>query len=168
MIIRPEQPQDFDRIYDLVKIAFQTAQVSDGKEQEFANRLRCQAGYIPDLALVAEDDGQLVGHVMLTKTYVLGDAARHEMLLLGPISVVLERRSQGVGTRLLEESFRRARELGYTSVILVGNPAFYGRFGFRKAADFGIGNTNGIPDEFVMARELVDGALAGVKGAISF
>lgn len=46
MIIRPERPQDFDRIYDLVKVAFQTAQVTDGKEQDFVNRLRTEAGYI--------------------------------------------------------------------------------------------------------------------------
>lgn len=167
MIIRRERPEEFTQIYDLVKTAFETANVSNGDEQNFVNRLRAGSNYIPELALVAEEDGQLIGHIMLTNTVISGDV-EFPILLLGPIAVVLEQRKRGVGTRLIEESFKVARELGHESVILVGDPAYYHRFGFRTAANFGIRNTNGIPDDYVMACELRLDALGGVDGAITF
>ena len=76
MIIRQEKPSDFPAIYDLVKVAFQTGKVSNGLEQDYVNQLRASGNYIPQLALVAEEDGKLVGHIMLTKTYVSLDNSK--------------------------------------------------------------------------------------------
>lgn len=168
MTIRPETPADLTEIYDLVKVAFETAQVSSGDEQNFVNRLRDGGNYIPGLALVAEEDGELIGHIMLTNTSIARDDGDFPTLLLGPISVLLEHRNKGVGSALIQESFRLARELGHQSAILVGNPAYYHRFGFKTTADFGIQNGNGIPDEYVMACELVPKALDGVCGTVTF
>ena len=64
MTIRQATPEDFDAIYSLVKTAFQTAKVSDGGEQDFVLKLR-KGSYIPELELVAEEDGVLIGHIML-------------------------------------------------------------------------------------------------------
>jgi hypothetical protein len=84
------------RIYELVKVTLQTAKVSNGKEQDLVNKLRNSGNYIPELALVAEEDGQLIGHIMLTKTYIItNDGDKYETLLLGPISVSLEYRNRG-------------------------------------------------------------------------
>jgi putative acetyltransferase len=166
MIVRSEREDEFDQIFDLVRVAFQTAKVSNGKEQEFVNRLRSGGNYIPQLALVADDDGKLIGHSMLTKTYIHGDGKDYEALLLAPISVVLEHRNRGVGTLLINESFRLAKAMGYGAVFLVGDPAYYHRFGFRSTVDFGIRDTHGIPDEYVMVCELVENALAGISGTI--
>ena len=63
MTIRQAKPEDFDAIYSLVKTAFQTAKVSDGDEQDFVLKLR-KGHYIPELELVAEEDGVLIGHIM--------------------------------------------------------------------------------------------------------
>jgi len=109
----------------LVKIAFQTAKVSNGKEQDFVNQLRSSGCYIPELALVAEENGKLIGHIMLTKTYIVNGNSKFETLLLAPISVALEYRDRGVGSALIKEGFRLAKEMGYTSVLLVGDPAYY-------------------------------------------
>ncbi len=168
MIIKKETVEDFSQIYDLVKVAFQTAKVSNGKEQDFVNQLRNSGNYIPELALVAEEDGQMIGHIMLTKTYVVNGNITHETLLLAPISVVLAYRNRGVGSAIIKESFARAKTLGYSSIFLVGNPAYYHRFGFRATVDFGIKNTNDIPDEYVMACELIPNALQSIGGTISF
>lgn len=168
MIIRPEDPEEFLRIYDLVKIAFQTAKVSNGKEQDFVNQLRSSGNYIPELALVAEENGQLVGHIMLTRTYIDNGGNRFEILLLAPVSVALEYRNRGVGSNLIKEGFRLAGEMGYTSVIVVGDPAYYHRFGFKASVEFGIKNINNIPNEYVMVCELVPGALKGVSGTVDF
>jgi predicted N-acetyltransferase YhbS len=166
MIIRREAEADCDRIYDLVKIAFQTAQVTNGEEQDYQVRLRNSDNYIPELALVAEEDGELVGHIMLTKTYITTDHGKVESLLLGPISVVLERRNQGIGALLINESRRLAKEMGYTAVFLVGDPAYYHRFGFEPTAKYGIKDTHGIPDEYVMVCPLVETALRGISGTV--
>ncbi|MHB8985624.1 MAG: GNAT family N-acetyltransferase [Eubacteriales bacterium] len=164
MVIRRETPEEFSQIYDLVKVAFQTAKVSDGKEQDFVNQLRSSGNYIPELALVAEENGKLIGHVMLTKTYIVNSGKKFETLLLAPISVVLEYRNRGVGSSLIKESFKLAKKMGYTSVLLVGDPAYYHRFGFKAAVNFGIKHIHNIPDENVMACELVPDALYGISG----
>lgn len=104
MIIRKETEKDFNQIYDLVKVAFLTAKVSNGKEQDFVNQLRDSGNYIPELALVAEEDGKLIGHIMLTKTYI-NNTNKYEALLLAPISIVLEYRNRGIGTMLIVSSF---------------------------------------------------------------
>ncbi|MFZ5596613.1 MAG: GNAT family N-acetyltransferase [Bacillota bacterium] len=168
MLIRRETPEEFSQIYDFVKVAFQTAKVSDGKEQDFVNQLRSGGNYIPELALVAEENGKLIVHIMLTKTYIVNGDNKFETFLLAPVSVALEYRNRGVGSNLIKESFKLAKEMGYTSVVLVGDPAYYHRFGFKASVNFGIKNTNNIPDEYVMACELVPDALHGISGTIDF
>lgn len=168
MNIRPENKTDYQAIYDLVLTAFKTAKVSSGDEQNFVGRLRESEAYIPELALVAEEEGRLIGHIMLTRTNIATERGSFFLLLLAPLSVVLDRRGQGVGGGLIETACARARALGHRAVILVGDPAYYRRFGFSPAAAFGIENTNGIPHPFVMARELTPDALSGMKGSITF
>jgi predicted N-acetyltransferase YhbS len=166
MIIRRETPEEFSRIYDLVKIAFQTAKVTNGKEQDFVNQLRDSGNYIPELALVAEEDDKLIGHIMLTKTHITSDKSKFETLFLGPISVALEYRNKGIGSKLITESLKLAKKMGYASVVLVGDPAYYHRFGFKAAINFGIRHAQNIPSENVMACELVPKALQGISGTM--
>jgi predicted N-acetyltransferase YhbS len=168
MNIRQERPEDYSQIYDLVKRAFETAQVSNGDEQNLVDRLRASDNYIPELALVAEQDGELIGHILITRKTIAGAEVQYPTLYVAPLSVALEHRKQGVGSRLMEESLRAARALGHTSVILVGDPAYYHRFGFRTAAEFGLRNPQGIPDEYVMACELCPGALDAISGDVAF
>jgi len=164
MIIRRERPEEFPQIYDLVKIAFQTAKVSDGKEQDFVNQLRSGGSYIPELAMVAEENGKLIGHIMLSKAHIVNGTNKFEVIYVAPLSVVLEFRNKGIGSGLIKESFKLAKEMGYTSVLLVGDPAYYHRFGFKSAVTFSIKHMHEIPDENVMACELVPNALKVVSG----
>jgi predicted N-acetyltransferase YhbS len=168
MLLRQEQEAEFPLIYDLVKTAFETARVSNGEEQNFVARLRAGGNYIPELALVAEEEGKLIGHIMLTRTFVETAAGRQPLLLLGPLAVALERRRQGLGSRLVQQALRLAQARGHTAVVLVGDPAYYSRFGFQPANHFEISNTNGIPDGNVLLYELVPGALGDLQGTISF
>lgn len=168
MVLRQEEKADFPAIYDLVKTAFQTAQVANGDEQNFVVRLRTGGNYLPELALVAEADGQLIGHIMLTRTAFETASGPRAILLLAPLAVALEHRRQGLGAQLVQEGLHRAKALGHTAVILVGDPAYYNRFGFKPASQFGIANTDHIPDENVMVCELVPNTLQGLPGTISF
>ncbi len=174
--IRPERREEFPAVYSLVREAFASARISDGDEQDFVERLRAGAGYIPELALVAEKDGELAGHIMLTGITLVLDAAKDgeesgnmPVLMLAPLCVRLECRKRGLGAALVRKAFERARELGHGAVFLAGDPAYYGRFGFRKAEKFGIRHLpESIPGRYVLACELYPGALAGKKGVFDF
>ncbi|MHB1316212.1 MAG: GNAT family N-acetyltransferase [Christensenellales bacterium] len=167
MVIRPEQAQEFPAIYELVKTAFETAKVKDGDEQDYVNSFRAGGGYIPQLALVAVDNDIIIGHMMLTQLPVACTAGGCSALFLSPLCVALPHRSMGVGGALIHDGISRAREMGYTAVFLVGDPAYYSRFGFAPSSSFGIVNVNGIPDQNVMVLELSRGALHGVCGTVS-
>ena len=163
LIIEQENEKDFPVIYELVKIAFQTARVADGDEQDYINKLRQSGNYLSELALVIKDGPHIIGHIMLTKTLLIRDEERLEALLLSPICTRLEYRNQGIGSKLIRYALAKAKELAYPAVFLVGNPAFYSRFGFRSIAEFGIKDNGKIPIEYTMALELEPNFL-GAKG----
>jgi len=164
--IRPEKETEYPEIYNLIQTAFETAKVKDGDEQDFANGLRAGEGYIPELALVAEIDGKLAGHIMLTKTYVETPVGKSEFLLLAPISVLMEHRDKGVGAALIKKSFEVARSMGYKAVFLCGDPEYYHRFGFKAASHFGIKPKGNIPEQYVMVFELEPWALDAITGVV--
>ncbi len=164
--IRPERESDFDAIHDLVKEAFAAIPESAGDEADFIAEMRAHPGYIPELALVAERRGELVGYVMLTETRVEGPDGGSPVLLLAPLCVSPKRQSRGVGAALMHAAFRRAEELGYDAVFLAGNPRYYRRFGFKPTVKFGIGHTMPVADKYILALELVPGALTSRKGII--
>ncbi len=166
--IRPENTGDFDEIYNLVKVAFQTAKVSDGDEQDYVIKLRNSGNYIPELALVAEINGKLIGHIMLTKLYIENLERKYDTLLVAPLSVVLEYRNMKIGSLLMEKALEAARNMGYQSAFLLGDPGYYSRFGFKQALDFGIQNKNNFPPEYVLACELIPNSLKGISGEINF
>jgi putative acetyltransferase len=89
---------------------------------------------VPALSLVAEVDGEVVGHVVCTRGSVGGAPA----LGLGPLSVLPARQRAGVGSALVHTALGVADGLGEPLVALLGDPAYYARFGFRPAADLGI------------------------------
>ena len=164
--VRQEREAEFPAIYELIRTAFATAEVSDGDEQDFANRLRIHGNYIPELALVAECQGKLIGHILLTRMYVIQeDGNKFESLLVAPLSVLLEYRDHGVGSALMKEGLRRGRELGYKAAFLCGDPEYYHRFGFKSIREFGLTNPE-IPEPYAMGYELVPGALDQVTGVV--
>ena len=167
--VRQEREAEFPPIYELIRTAFATAEVIDGDEQDLANRLSIHGNYIPELALVAECQGKLIGHIMLTRTVVTqDDGTPYEALMIAPLSVVLDYRNQGVGSALLKEGLRLAQSMGYRAAFLCGNPAYYGRFGFKAIGEYGIRQA-GLPEElapYFMVHELIPGSLKSVHGTI--
>ena len=108
MLIRKEEPKDYEIIYSVVKIAFGSAEHSDGNEQDLVNALRKGEAFIPDLSLVAEVDGKIVGHIMFTRAKV-GEAT---VLVLAPLSVLPEYQRKGIGSSLIKEGHKIAKEFG--------------------------------------------------------
>ena len=168
IVLREATAADHGEIHRFVKTAFATAKVSNGTEQDFVDGLHASAAHVPALERVAVAAGEIVGHVMLTRFAIDTDVGPRPVLLLAPLAVALEHRRAGLGARLMNDVLERARRLGDDAVVLVGDPAYYGRFGFGRSADRGITNRNGIPDQYVLVADLVPGALDGVCGTVTF
>lgn len=168
--IRPEKPEEFDEIYQLVKQAFLTAERSDGDEQDFMAGLRNKPGFLPPLALVALENGVLVGHIMLTELMVdLTGGGQWQALLLAPLAVELGYRGTGVGSALVEEGKKRAAAMGYKAIFLAGNPAYYSRFGFEPTWKYGIEYAKPLPEDMrdcIMVCRLQPDALPKEGGTV--
>jgi predicted N-acetyltransferase YhbS len=121
MEIRPERPQDRDRSLEIEQLAF-------GSDEEVAivEGVRDDVG---SFALVAELDGELVGHVQLTRAWI----GENAVLALGPIGVLPDRQGLGIGSALMWAALEAAKANGEAAVILLGSQAFYPRFGFEPA-----------------------------------
>lgn len=166
-IVRQITEADYATVYKLIQTAFETAEHRDGDEQDFAVNLRNGDNYIPELDLVAEKDGELIGHIMFTETYVAQpDGSKYKTLLVAPLSVLLEYRSCGVGSALMKEGLRIAQTMGYQSAFLIGDPNYYQRFGYKLTHLYGISHES-MPAEYIQVKELTQGALDGVTGLIN-
>ena len=110
MHIRKETATDHAAVYSVVKRAFEHAEHADGNEQDLVNALRKGDAFIPELSLVAEADGKVVGHIMFTRATVDGKP----VLALAPLSVLPEYQRKGIGKALIQEGHKIAKELGYT------------------------------------------------------
>ena len=143
---------DFKDIYNLVKESFKTAQVSDGNEQDFVLELRKRVSYIPSLEFVAEEQGKLIGHIMFTKQAVDLEKGKLKALLIAPLCVDLAYRNQGIGSKLMNYGLMKAKELGYDTAFLVGNPEYYQKFGFLCVTNYNLKNMITIPDKYVMVK----------------
>ncbi|MDR1088490.1 MAG: N-acetyltransferase [Coriobacteriales bacterium] len=169
MNIRQETEGDFGEVYALIKTAFETAAVSDGDEQEYYARIRRSDACIPELSLVAEQDGRIIGHIMLARTFVHSEAAEHAFLVLAILSVAEDYRRSGVGSALARAALERATRLGYRAVFLAGDHRYYGRFGFVPASTYGIRYKEDVPKEMIdniVALELRPGSLDGIEGVV--
>ncbi|MGM1429615.1 GNAT family N-acetyltransferase [Sphingobacterium lactis] len=166
--LRTEKPQDFPEIRELLIEAFADEIHSDHSEQDLVERLRSSLGYVPELALVAFADTELVGYILLTKITIQGAEAEYDALALAPVAVRPKFQNLGIGGQLIEEAHRRATELGFKAIVLLGHAQYYPRFGYQQASAFGIRLPFDVPDENAMVKELVPGALHGVAGEVIY
>ncbi len=164
MQIRQARLGDYRAIYQLVRQAFEKSRISDGQEQDWIIAQRGKQQYIPQLELVAEQDGRLLGHILMT---------RHEAaegvpsaLYLAPLSVSPAFQRQGVGSALVKAACAHGAAMGYQAAFLVGDPQYYSRLGFRSVAEFGLENCSELPDIYVQAIELQPDALKDAEGAL--
>ena len=167
MHIRLAQESDYQKIYELVQTAFLTAQVSDGTEQDFVLKLREGDTFIPQLEFVAEDNNELIGHIMMTKQNIQTQNGILTGVLVAPLCVKKEYRNQGIGRALITHAHQCARQLGYQAAFLVGYPLYYHRFQYFQTNKFNIKNNSEIPDQYVLACELNHDSLKNIVGEIN-
>lgn len=163
LTIRRETAKDYDTVYQVVKAAFDSAEHSDGNEQDLVVALRKGPSYIPELALVACSDGEIIGHIMFTRVDIGGSPA----LALAPLAVLPDFQRQGVGSALVREGHRIAAELGFGYCVVLGSAQYYPKFGYAPASQFQIRAPFEVPEENFMAVRLCETA-EPVSGTVRY
>lgn len=143
VIVRRERPRDHDAVRALHLAAFARDPVSgrqrspeDVVEARLVDELREDAGFLPHLSLVAVADEAVTGHVLATRGWLEPTGA--PALGLGPLGVLPEAQGRGIGTVLVHALLAVAEAAGETLVALLGEPAYYRRFGFAPARELGV------------------------------
>jgi putative acetyltransferase len=131
--IRAERPDDVQAIADVVAAAF-----GSEVEARLVEQIRSSPNFVPELSLVAEADGRVVGHVMVSCATLQGDGTSHRIANLSPLAVAPEAQRQGIGSALVREVVARAEQRGEPLVVLEGSPVFYGRLGFEHSVLYDI------------------------------
>ena len=165
--IRQEQRNDYSKTEEVVKEVFLNEEFSDKTEHELVKRIRKCDAFIPELSLVAVDE-EIVGHILLSKITIEQDGTSVESLALAPVSVARGHQKKGIGGKLIVAALEKAKELGYESVVVLGHPEYYPKFGFKKASDWNIKAPFEVPDEVFMVMELRENALQGVEGIVQY
>jgi len=164
ILIRCASQNDFYATEFITREAFWNLYRSGADEHFVLHNLRQSNNYIFTLDLVAIIDGEIVGHIISSKAYIINNANSSEVLCLGPISVPQEFQNLGIGSMLINESICIAKELAYPAIILYGDPNYYNRFGFANAQKYRITTKDGKNFDPFMALELNDNALTHVQG----
>ena len=149
--LRHETPDDIAAIEAVTVAAFADAAHASHTEQFIVRALR--AANELTLSIVAEEHGQVVGHVALSPVMIADDSGRKTEGWhgLGPISVLPHRQGQGIGSRLMEQALSELRGMRAAGCVLLGDPAYYGRFGFQAHAGLQL---PGVPPGYFMALAL--------------
>jgi putative acetyltransferase len=161
MTIREEQSDDVAAIRRVILEAF------DGPaEADLVDRLRANGKFA--LSLVAELDGQVVGHILFTEVAIEDAEPCPRALGLAPLAVLSEFQRRGIGSALMHSSLERCRNMGHDAIVVVGHPKYYPKFGFLPASRYGLRCEYDVPEDVFMALELRAGALPGIEGLVRY
>jgi len=163
-----EKKDEYREVENLIREAFWNVYRPGCLEHYVIHRLRDDPAFVPELDLVMEKDGRLIGQTMYMRSVIKADEGNDvPIMTMGPICIVPELQRQGYGKLLLDCSLQKAAELGCGAVCFEGNIGFYGKSGFRHASEYGI-RYHGLPEgadaSFFLCKELRKGYLDGVSG----
>jgi putative acetyltransferase len=160
MEIRPERPADAARVRTVNEAAFEGS-----TEADLVELLHRQAS--PVISFVAEDAGEIVGHILFSPVTLLNhESAR--LMGLAPMAVAPSHQRRGIGSALVGAGLDACRRLDFGAVVVLGHPNYYPRFGFTPASRFGICCEYSVPEDVFMALELEPGYLTGKAGTARY
>ena len=165
IILRPEKPEDYREAEHVTREAFWNHHVPGCDEHYLLHIMRSCPAFVPELSIVALWDGKILGHVAYVKSFIhSNDGKEHEVLFLGPISVLPDYQGRGIGRRLIAHSKQLAREMGFRAIVLYGDPNYYTRQGFVPAETLGLRTADNMYAVALHVCELYENALLGIQG----
>lgn len=164
IVIRQELENDHRRVEEVIRQAFYNRYTPGCTEHYLAHVIRAHPDFLPELDLVIEADGQIIGNIMYTKSTLLSVMGeKREILTFGPVSILPEYQRKGYGRQLMEESFRQAVNLEYEVIVIVGDPNNYVGCGFQSCKKHQISLEDGSYPAAMLVKELNAGTLGGKK-----
>ena len=160
MLVRAEKECDRETVRAVNLSAFDTS-----SEAELVDALRQQAQ--PVISLVAEEYGEVVGHIMFSPVSLSGHP-NLKVMGLAPMAVAPTHQKKGTGSALVRAGLDQCRQLDIVAVVVLGHPEYYPRFGFSPASQFGIDSEYDVPEEVFMAMELQPEALSRKTGKMRY
>ena len=158
-IVRDEQPCDQQQVRDVNEAAF-----GRSDEAGLIDRLRAEQAVL--LSLVAESEGQIIGHILFSRMTIETAEGPISAVSLAPMAVLPDHQGRQIGSELVRRGLARLRERGERIVIVLGHEHYYPRFGFSSEKSRRLSSP--FPPEAFMALELSDNALLGVRGAVRY
>lgn len=171
MEVRVVKKEEYSFIDDFVYKIFKNANYFNGvAEKALVREIREKLFYIPELDLVVEEEGVIIGHFILSK-FPIGNKFENEILMLSPVSVAINKQRQGIGKYMLQEGIKLATKMGYKGIIVEGDYRYYQHFGFRTSTEFGIyASLKNLPSsvENLMAMELCKNGMGNISGEVDY
>lgn len=171
--IKPVTGEYIERSSELVEIVFtEHENEAEGKTvRALVEEIRSKEYYIPELDLMAVNDNEeIIGYAMFSR-FPLEGKYGDELLILTPVAVRTDLHRQHISKDIIEYGFEKAKKMGFTAVLVEGNPANYNSRGFVTSANYGIvpGKNMHLPKiECLMVKELVVGALNKIHGVVDY
>lgn len=163
--IRPETESDDRAVENLTREAFWNVYRTGCMEHYVLHCFRTDPAFVPELDLVMELDGTLIGHIMYARSEIAcSDGRALPIMTFGPISIAPEYKRQGYGKCLLDYSMEKAKEMGAGALAITGNILFYGKSGFVPAKSKGIRYADDPDASYLLIKELTPGFLSGLSG----
>ena len=165
IIIRPETRDDYREVENLTREAFWNVYRPGCMEHYVLHCYREAPAFVPELDLVMELDGELIGQVIYVRSEIdCDDGRKVPVMTFGPIGIAPAYKRQGYGKQLLDDSMEKAKEMGAGALAITGSIDFYGKSGFVPAKTKGVRYADDPEADYFLIRELVPGFLDGISG----
>ena len=161
MNIRKEKDSDKEKIWEVNAEAFESE-----AEANLVNALRDSG--ISFISLVAEEDREIVAHILFTPVELIGDQSCLKLMGLAPMAVLTKLQKKNIGSQLVKTGIEKCSTQGYDAVVVLGHPEYYPKFGFMPSIKFGIKSEYDVPDEAFMVLELKKDSLKDKYGVIKY
>ena len=165
IIIRREGEADYRRTEELTRESFWNVYRPGCTEHYVLHCYRSDPAFVPELDLVMERDGEMIGQVIYVRSEIRCDNGQSvPIMTFGPICIAPASQRRGYGKRLLDHSMELAKEMGAGALAVTGNILFYGKSGFVPAKTRGIRYADDPDADYFLIRELTPGFLDGISG----
>lgn len=161
MLIRNEKQEDYRSVEEMIKKTFWNLSMPGCNEHYFAHEVRKSKDFIPELDFVLEEDGKIIGHIIYVKAKLIADdGTEKEILSFGPFTIHPDYQRKGYGRKLLNHSFEVAKQLGYDTIVIWGNPENYACYGFKNCKRYHVCLEEDVYPVALMVKVLEENALS--------